>query len=116
MINSEGPKNSIATRLRIAREQAGLTQGQVAKLLSVHRPTVSEIEAGRRKVSADEVRMFADIYGVDTDWLIGGEQSDAGRDRVELAARELSKLKDKDLDLVLDLLKTLRKPGSGHEA
>ena len=36
----------VAERLRLAREQAGLSQGQVARLLGKHRPTISEIEAG----------------------------------------------------------------------
>ena len=45
----------IAGRLRLARETAGLSQGQAAKRLGLHRPTVSEIEAGRRRVTAEEV-------------------------------------------------------------
>ena len=56
-------ETTIAERLRSAREVAGLTQGQAAKLLGLHRPTVSEIEAGRRKVSAEELGQFGDIYG-----------------------------------------------------
>ena len=35
----------IAQRFRQAREQAGLSQGQAARLMKVHRPTISEIEA-----------------------------------------------------------------------
>ena len=45
MTMPESTREQIAARLRAAREAAGLSQGQVAKLLKLHRPTVSEIEA-----------------------------------------------------------------------
>lgn len=101
----------IAARLRAAREQSGLYQGQVARMLDMHRPTISEIEAGRRRVSAQEIQRFASIYGVSVEWLLGGRGTSQGREefRVELAARELAKLKDEDLQKVLDLLSMLRR-------
>ncbi|MGN6369019.1 MAG: helix-turn-helix domain-containing protein [Phycisphaerae bacterium] len=104
---------AIASRIRMAREQAGLSQGQVAKLLDIHRPTVSEIEAGRRGVAADELVRFAELYSVSLNWLAGAsnEVADPAKDRVELAARELAKLKDHDLNRVLGLLKSLRQSG-----
>jgi transcriptional regulator with XRE-family HTH domain len=37
----------------------------------MHRPTISEIEAGNRRVSADELKTFADIYDVTVGWLLG---------------------------------------------
>jgi transcriptional regulator with XRE-family HTH domain len=103
-------KGAIGARLRLAREQAGLSQGQVAVKLDLHRPTVSEIEAGRRRVAADEVGKFARLYKVSVSWLIGeaDEKRDPKREKVELAARRLVKLRDQDLELVLDLLASLR--------
>jgi len=110
-------KKSIAGRLRLAREQAGLSQGQVALKLGIHRPTVSEIEAGRRRVSSEEVAEFASLYKVSVTWLLrpAGEKADPKRDKAELAARALMKLKEQDLDLVLDLLGSLRNGGKGRE-
>ena len=101
---------AIANRLRLAREQAGLSQGQVAKQLGMHRPTISEIEAGRRRVSADELATFARLYDVSTTWLMDeqSEMSDADQDRIQLAARKLAHLKPEDLDRLLDVIKTLR--------
>ena len=101
---------AIANRLRLAREQAGLSQGQVAKQLGMHRPTISEIEAGRRRVSADELATFARPYDVSTTWLMDeqSEMSDADQDRIQLAARKLAHLKPEDLDRLLDVIKTLR--------
>lgn len=104
---SDSFRTEIASRLQAARKQAGLTQGQVATLLGLKRPTVSEIEAGRRKVTAEELADFSRIFGVSVGWLTA--QNDlAINPSVELAARELSKLKKEDLDAVLNLLSTLR--------
>ena len=101
-------RQSMAKRLRLAREMAGLTQAQVAKVLGWHRPTVSEIEAGRRRVSAEEVSVLAKLYGVNTLWIFGEESSGFTSDKAMLAARELNKLKDEDLDRLLQVLQALK--------
>lgn len=105
------PRNQLAARLRMAREQAGLSQGQVAKMFGVHRPTISQIEAGVRRVQAEELTRFAEAYRVTVAWLMEeGPGAGAQEAKVELAARELAKLKDDDLDRVLALLASLRGP------
>jgi|ERR1700736_5158781 transcriptional regulator with XRE-family HTH domain len=102
--------SALADRLRMAREQAGLSQGQVSRLLNVHRPTISEMEAGRRKVSADELIKLAKLYDVSLEWLTEDKKQDSENDeRVTLAARELAKLEKSDLDLVLKMLRTLKR-------
>ena len=103
-------RSAIAERMREARKAAGLSQGQVAKLLQMHRPTVSEIEAGNRRVSAEELVKFAETYDVTVSWLLGetAEQLEMNDPRLQLAARELSKLKPDDLDRLLRLLASMR--------
>lgn len=100
----------IAARLREARKLAGLSQGQVAKLLDMHRPSVSEIEAGHRRVSADELAQFAKIYDVTVSWLLAEASDQLLPDdpRLQLAARELSKLKPDDLTRLMRLLAAMR--------
>lgn len=71
MASTEDTRGDIAARLRTARERAGLSQGQAARLLEMHRPTISEIEASRRRVAAEELTRFADLYGVTVSWLAG---------------------------------------------
>ena len=110
MTTQRRTKEAIAKRLRSAREQAGLSQGQVAKLLGLHRPSVSEVEAGRRSVTAEELAKMAELYGVSVSWLAGTEDEAAGLQaaKVRLAARELRKLKPADVDRLLRLLAALR--------
>ena len=57
-------QKQIARRLREARESLGLTQADVAKELGVHRPTISEIEAGRRAVTSLELYELSRIFAV----------------------------------------------------
>jgi transcriptional regulator with XRE-family HTH domain len=102
----------LAARLRGAREEAGLSQGQAAKLMDMHRPTISEIEAGRRRVQMDELTRFAKLYHVALPWLLGEEGSEDPREKkARVAARELMKLKPEDLDRVMKLLASIRREG-----
>ena len=108
--------SDLAERLRLAREQAGLSQGQVARILNKHRPTISEIEAGRRQVTAQEVATFANIYEVDTTWLLGQDaDSTEFDDRVKLAARELAKLQEDDLNRLLKLLSSMKRSAESND-
>ena len=108
MTDGDSARAAIAARLRAAREQAGLSQGQVAKLLGLQRPSISELEAGRRKVSAEELTQLAQIYNVSVSWLMN-QESEIPDPAVELAARELAKLRKEDLDTVLKVLRTFQK-------
>jgi transcriptional regulator with XRE-family HTH domain len=106
-------KKLIGSRLSIARNRAGLSQSQVAAILKLPRPSISEIEVGRRRVSANELVQFADLYSVDLDWIAGrGEnRTDPMRDQLYLAARNVAGLKEEDLQKVIDLLTSLKPKG-----
>jgi transcriptional regulator with XRE-family HTH domain len=99
--------SSLASRLRQAREASGLSQSQAAKLLGMHRPTLSNIEANERKVTTSELKLFAEVYRVSTEWLLGEEVNKD--ERIKLAARKLSSLKDKDLEAVMRIVDSFRR-------
>lgn len=110
MKSTKEENSAIGERLRWAREQAGLSQGQVAKLLTYHRPTISQLEGGERALRADEVTRFAELYDVRSEWILIGDEAMGANDdpRIKLAARELSKLKSEDLDTLMRLIKVIR--------
>lgn len=90
------PAKVVATRLREARDVAGLTQGDVAAALGIPRTSVAAFEAGTRKVSVVEIRQLALLYGRSSAWLIGEEESpDLTGQALYRAARNLS-AKDRD--------------------
>jgi transcriptional regulator with XRE-family HTH domain len=53
----------IRERIRQAREEARLTQRQMAKLLAVSQSAISDIERGRVQISAKDLARFAKILG-----------------------------------------------------
>lgn len=98
----------VARRLREARERAGMSQGQAARTLHMHRPTISECEAGRRKVSAEELVQFAQLYRVTTAWL-AGDVDPAESPEIAVAAREIARLKPEDRQKVMEFLRSVSK-------
>ncbi len=67
-------RHSIAARVRLAREQAGLRQEDVAVGLGIPRPSVTELEAGRRDLSSVELAVLAELLGKPVDWFVAGEE------------------------------------------
>lgn len=108
--NSNLKRLEIAERLKKARELSGLSQAQVASKLSVQRPAISEIEAGRRKVSAEELILFSKLYKVDSSWLLSEEDdSEVAQGKLKFAARELSKMSEEDKNKLFEILNILPK-------
>ncbi len=58
-------QEELGRRIRVAREACRLTQEQVAEYLGVSRPTVAQIEAGKRSVSSLELDALAHFFGRD---------------------------------------------------
>lgn len=79
--------------------------------MGMHRPTISVIEAGNRSVSGEELADFAKLYAVGVSWLAGegAEKLDPQDDKLQLAFRDLKKLKPEDLDKVLTALAAIRR-------
>ncbi|MEO9594533.1 helix-turn-helix domain-containing protein [Rhodopirellula bahusiensis] len=106
-----GTLQTLADRLRWARTQSGLSQAQVAEKFGWHRPTVSQIEAGQRQVKSQELDAFAKLYDVKLQWLADGDDGIESNPQIEVAARELAKLSEKDLGTLLRVIKVLRSGG-----
>lgn len=66
-------RESLAERLKSAREGTGLTQQQVADWLGVRRPAIAEIESGTRAVKSEELVRLAALYGRSIGWFVAGE-------------------------------------------
>jgi transcriptional regulator with XRE-family HTH domain len=70
LAQAEG-REPLATNLRQARENRGLSQADVAKKLRLSRSLVAQIELANRPVTADELAKFADLYGTSAVDLTG---------------------------------------------
>lgn len=66
-------QQAVGQRLRSARETLGLTQEDVAGALGIQRTSIVAMEAGKRNVSALELRRLARLYRRSVAWLLGEE-------------------------------------------
>jgi len=57
-------------KLRKAREEAGLTQVQVAKKLKRPQSHISNVESGQQRVDVVELQIFAKIYNKDIKYFV----------------------------------------------
>jgi len=81
----------LAERLRTEREYLSLTQEQTAAALGISRAAVSAIETGRRKVSGQELKLLAKLFGTTVDRLLGAEvEEDETTQALFRTAKELS--------------------------
>ena len=99
-----------AKKLKEARMRAGLSQDEAANLMNVAKRAISEMEAGKRSISADELDQFSRIYEVDVRELLFVDFTEAGEEK-KLAAKNssffklLEKLSDRDVEDVYWVIK-----------
>lgn len=64
-------KETFATNLKRARENAGYTQQYVADVLSISRTNIGKYESGALEPNIETIGELAELYKVTTDWLFG---------------------------------------------
>lgn len=62
---------NFGVRLRELRKERGLTQAELAKLLSIGESTISFYESGKRQPDYETLIRLADFFNVSVDYLIG---------------------------------------------
>ena len=92
-------------RIRETREYIGLTQQQIASALSVPRSAISDIETGKRKVTAEELKSLADLFKHPVSHFLGEEPDVA--DDVAILARTAENLSENDRKELLRFAKFL---------
>jgi len=95
----------LGRRLREAREDLGFTQEEVSAALRIPRTSVHAMEAGKRKVTAGELRRLGRLYERSIEWLLGEADPVVGADNALF--RATSVLSDDDKAQVLQFAKFL---------
>lgn len=89
-------------RLRNYRKSLNLSQEYVAKQIGVSRTTITAIESGDRKVLANEINTFSNIYGVTVERILHGEVKQDSD--VKMFARAFSGLSENDKKEIMNLI------------
>lgn len=98
-MNSSKNLQIIATRLRAAREEIKLSQGEVADLLDIDRGAYGHFETGRTIPRVEYLIKLTDILGKPLNWLVGLPSNDLSDNEAELLHlyRQLSKQSRSDI-------------------
>lgn len=87
-------------KLRALRTDAGMTQAELARRLSITKSVVSYYELSERTPSPDILIKLADIFHVTTDYLLGIDHK---------KVIDVSDLTDEDMRFILVTIETLRR-------
>jgi len=66
--------NFYMKRLKELREEKGLHQIELAKILNVTQTAISRYEKGERTPDIQTIKKLRDFFGVTTDYLLGFEE------------------------------------------
>lgn len=83
-ISYTSERDGLAARIRGMREYLGYTQQQVADYLGIHRPSLSEMEAGRRGVDSLELKKIAKLFRTPIEYFLGTEEEKVIEETTEL--------------------------------
>ena len=71
---------ALGQRIRQAREQAGLSQTQVANTLNLDQSSISELERGRRRLFVSELLELARLFDRPVLYFLNSETEQSDRD------------------------------------
>lgn len=98
----------LASRLKEAREEQGLTQRELAEKAGLTASAVSQFEGGKREPSFNSMVKLARALEVSPSYLSGLEEYDVDPE-IRAMFREFSDLDEADLDLLRTVAAGLRK-------
>lgn len=64
-------KENFTANIKRARNNAKMTQQQVADTLNTSRSNITKYETGALEPNIETIGMLAELYNVSTDWLFG---------------------------------------------
>ena len=71
MILERKKKEDAKMRLKDLREDADLTQAQIAEFLHIRQSTYSQYENGQRQIPISALIRLAQFYSTSTDYILG---------------------------------------------
>lgn len=96
---------TLSERIREARTQLHLSQDYVASYLGIRRSAIAEIEANKRKVSAEELGKLGELFLIPADELLHGTRTSQP---AQVFARSFEALDETDRQEILNLIEFKR--------
>lgn len=110
---------SIGNRIRISRENVGLTQEELAEKLNLSAQFISTIERGVAGASLATIIRLCEVLNVSSEWLLRGLKATPDVDHIAAKMSSLSQSQlaavDRLTDDLLALLETTKKDLSADD-
>lgn len=89
-------------RIKELRNNMHLSQEYVASYLGMNRATFTQLENGKRKVTAEDVSRLSELFGISADALLHGSQAS---EPMTVFARSFEKLDEIDQAEIMNLIR-----------
>ncbi len=93
---------TINERIKNFRSQLHLSQEYVANFLGLNRATYTQMENGKRKITAEDVSRLSELFGVTADAILNENQLSQP---AAVFARSFEKLDENDQAEIMNLIK-----------
>lgn len=93
---------TINERIKEFRNQLHLSQEYVAKFLGINRATYTQMENGKRKVTAEDISRLSELFGITADAILNENKMSQP---TTLFARSFEKLDENDQAEIMNLIK-----------
>ncbi len=93
---------TINERIKNFRSQLHLSQEYVANFLGLNRATYTQMENGKRKITAEDVSRLSELFGVTADAILNENQPSQP---AAVFARSFEKLDENDQAEIMNLIK-----------
>ncbi len=93
---------TINERIKNFRNQLHLSQEYVANFLGLNRATYTQMENGKRKITAEDVSRLSELFGVTADAILNENQMSQP---AAVFARSFEKLDENDQAEIMNLIK-----------
>lgn len=94
------PMNSVGERIKARRLELGWTQDELCKKASISTGFLSDVENGKRSVSAETLLGLARVLSLSLDYLMKGDANQIQTTQVQFPARLAQLAKDENISFV----------------
>jgi transcriptional regulator with XRE-family HTH domain len=98
--------NTLGIRIKQLRNEKGLRQEDLAKIILVNRATLASWEVDRALPDINVIQKIADVFNVSVDYLLGRKPPEKPKDEISEQISELPDDKRKMIETMLKVFKT----------
>ncbi len=111
----------IGLKIQIAREEKGMSQEQLSRLLGCSQSALSNYEKGKRRLYLSQLEKMADILGKPLEYFVEAlnnnresENLNGHNEQLMYAINQIKKLNDDEVNDVIDYISYLEWKKSGR--